>query len=175
MIAPKISLSYVVSVLSSLVGLAHVTGLINLAPGVGILPGIGLLFAAGALAALKRSKLRDLEEQQLARLTNQKIADLLLEGQDQLASVIQSRLGVQDGTTTMTNAEGLIGNLTAAYQQFPASHVEAALSAAKAVSAVIQQINAAANSLSAVTGAVGLVSQPTTSAGNDATPLAPTA
>ena len=175
MFAPKISLSYVVSILSSLVGLAHVTGLINLAPGTGILPGIGLLLAAGALAALKRSKLRDLEEQQLARLTNQKIADLLLEGQDQLASVIQSQLGVQDGTTTMTNAEGLIGNLTAAYQQFPASHVEAALSAAKAVSAVIQQINAAANSLSAATSAVGLVSQPTTGTGNDETTFAPNA
>ena len=174
MLAPKISLSYVVSIFSSLVGLAHVTGLISLAPGVGILPGIGLLFAAGALAALKRSKLRDLEEQQLARLTNQKIADLLLEGQDQLASVIQSQLGVQDGTTTMNTAEGLIGNLTAAYQQFPASHVEAALSAAKAVSAVVQQINAAANNLSAVTSAVGLVSQPTTDNINDATPLAPT-
>lgn len=172
MIAPKISLSYVVSIVSSLVGLAHVSGLINLAPGTGLLPGIGLLLAAGALAALKRSKLRDLEEQQLARLTNQKIADLLLEGQDQLAAIIGNRIGASDGSAVMTSAEGLITSLTAAFQQFPASHVEAALSAAKAVSTAVQQINAVSGNTASGAALSASVGQQTADAGNDASPQA---
>lgn len=141
MIAPKISLSYVVSIISSLVGLGHITGIVNIAPNMGLLPGLGLLLAAGVLASLKRSKLREMEEQQLARLTNQKIADLLLEGQDQLSSVIQNRLNLPDGSKTMNTAEALIEGLTKAYQQYPGSHIEAALSAAKAVSSAVRQIN----------------------------------
>jgi hypothetical protein len=127
------------------------------------------LLAAGALAALKRSKLRDLEEQQLARLTNQKIADLLLEGQDQLATIIGNRIGASEGSAVMTSAEGLITSLTAAFQQFPASHVEAALSAAKAVSTAVQQINAVSGSAANGAAVSATVGQQTANAGNDAT------
>ena len=143
MILPKFSLSNIVASITALVGLAHIGGAVSLAPGMGVLPGILLLFAAGALAAIKRSKLRDLEAQELARLTNQNVADLILKGQDFVTELLQSKLDVPDSSATMTTAQGLIDSLTTAYQQYPAAHIEAALSAAKAVSAAVQQINAA--------------------------------
>ena len=72
----------------------------------------------------------------------------------------------------MTSAEGLITSLTTAFQQFPASHVEAALSAAKAVSTAVQQINTATGNPANTAAVSAPVGQQAASAGNDATPHA---
>lgn len=109
---------------------------------------------------------------QYAGITSERLSSLLLEGQDQLAAMIGNRIGASEGSVLMTSAEGLITSLTSAFQQFPASHVEAALSAAKAVSTAVHQINAATGNSANTAAVSGSVGQQTASADNAPTPHA---